>query len=582
MRRKIIPAREKTPEHPESEEKEIRENSRDASAEAAETAEEKTPEEAGADETTTDEANGEKSGAAAMEPEGEMTGETAGEPAGERTGETAGEPAGERTGETAEKAPEKPERTGKPSDGKRKHRRNRRRKKRMSPTERKAREESRFRFRPQDSGRRKETKHRKERKKLSRRAKRILKLVLLLVILLIVVLLLIPVVYENRLIRRTRKVEAWTTVKAEDFVDYSKSSGFCNGLYKAAGRNIKHPKFQGKVEKTVTPGTHHYRVKVCFLTENVTLKAKDTKAPKLKTKAVTLNYGQKAKAKDFVEKVTDGDPKVKVSFASKPDYEVNGDQEVTISAKDSSGNATKEKAMLTIIHDTEPPKISGQNISTTIGKAISYKKYFSATDDHDGDVKVDVDSSGVNINQAGDYTVTVTATDAAGNTASEKFRVTVEEQATGEDLMNKLCDKALSGIIKDGMSQREKATAIFWYIRGHVSYVSTSDKSSWVNAAITALQTGRGDCFNFYAVARALLTRAGIKNMPIERIPEGDLMHYWNLVDIGDGHGWYHYDTTPRVNNPTPLLWTDEQAMAYSKNNKNCYNYDRSKYPEIP
>ena len=79
-----------------------------------------------------------------------------------------------------------------------------------------------------------------------------------------------------------------------------------------------------------------------------------------------------------------------------------------------------------------------------------------------------------------------------------------------------------------------------------------------------------------------MLTRAGLKNMDIERIPEGDDMHYWNLIDVEDGHGWYHYDTTPRWDHPTVFLWTDAQAQEYSVVNQNCYNYDREKYPEIP
>ena len=93
----------------------------------------------------------------------------------------------------------------------------------------------------------------------------------------------------------------------------------------------------------------------------------------------------------------------------------------------------------------------------------------------------------------------------------------------------------------------------------------------------------RGDCYNYACMAKAMLTRAGITNMDIERIPAGNSLHYWNLVDIGDGHGWYHFDTTPRVDgNPTILLWTDAQMMEYSQAHGNCFNYDRAVYPAIP
>jgi hypothetical protein len=67
--------------------------------------------------------------------------------------------------------------------------------------------------------------------------------------------------------------------------------------------------------------------------------------------------------------------------------------------------------------------------------------------------------------------------------------------------------------------------------------------------------------------------------MDIERIPEGDSMHYWNLIDIGDG--WYHFDTTRRADGTTFFYWTDAQIKEYSDAHNGTHNYDRSKYPTI-
>ena len=117
--------------------------------------------------------------------------------------------------------------------------------------------------------------------------------------------------------------------------------------------------------------------------------------------------------------------------------------------------------------------------------------------------------------------------------------------------------------------------------RKNKSFLSTSSISSINKSFITNSNIHIG--YSSSCMAKAMLTRAGITNMDIERIPAGNSLHYWNLVDIGDGHGWYHFDTTPRVDgNPTILLWTDAQMMEYSQAHGNCFNYDRAVYPAIP
>ena len=68
----------------------------------------------------------------------------------------------------------------------------------------------------------------------------------------------------------------------------------------------------------------------------------------------------------------------------------------------------------------------------------------------------------------------------------------------------------------------------------------------------------QGDCYVFACTAKVLLTRAGITNMDIEKIP-AKTRHYWNLVDIGDG--WYHFDTTPRKDGTIFFMWDDAKLM---------------------
>ena len=131
------------------------------------------------------------------------------------------------------------------------------------------------------------------------------------------------------------------------------------------------------------------------------------------------------------------------------------------------------------------------------------------------------------------------------------------------------------------MTNRERCKAIYDYIRRTVSYVSYSEKGDYIKAAMEGLTKGKGDCYVYYSLSKAMLTRAGFPNMDIERIRVGDSMHFWNLVDIGDGHGWYHFDTTPRVGGPYIFLWDDKTIWEYSDSHKGSHNYDKSLYPEI-
>ena len=129
------------------------------------------------------------------------------------------------------------------------------------------------------------------------------------------------------------------------------------------------------------------------------------------------------------------------------------------------------------------------------------------------------------------------------------------------------------------MTPRDKAQAIFTYITTGFLFVNDSDKSSYVLAANTMLDLGQGDCYSFYALSKAMLTRAGIKNMDICFYNRPIREHYWNLVDIEDGHGWYHFDSSPHILPVNVFLWTTQELQ---EANDGRYDFDTSKYPQIP
>lgn len=290
----------------------------------------------------------------------------------------------------------------------------------------------------------------------------------------------------------------------------------------------------------------------------------------------------KRSAKDFVEESENIDiTEVTYTFEEDPDVNQIGTQKVTIIGTDEGGNTCIRTANLTLKEDTEDPTIKGSDFVVYLGDSISYKTKVSIKDNCMEDLDVKVDSSKVNTQEEGTYPVTYTVTDAAGHTATLTVNMTIKKHTYDVDELNERADKILAKIITPDMSQYDKAWAVFTYIRGHVSYISESEKGDWVRSAFEGLNNGKGDCYVYASVSKLLLTRAGITNMDIERIPSGNSMHYWNLVDIGDGHGWYHFDTTPRKDHPTIFLWDDATIKDYSDKHNNCHNYDRSKYPTI-
>lgn len=268
-----------------------------------------------------------------------------------------------------------------------------------------------------------------------------------------------------------------------------------------------------------------------------------------------------------------------------------------------SGNTPSASDTPAPVEDTQPPEIIGtKDLTVAVGESLSYRAGVAVTDDVDESVQLQVDSSGVNLSEPGEYQAVYRAEDSAGNRAEVTVKVTVVETVTVEDedggetedvveaggkeitleAVNELADEILAEITTSGMSQREKALAIYNYVHNHIKYTGTSDKSSWLVGAYVGFTRGSGDCYNYFACSKALLTRAGIPNVDLARVG-GNSRHYWQLVDVGSGY--YHFDACPHPNS-YPLysfLLTEEQVKAYTKQcssiRKNYYVYDYDSCP---
>ena len=265
-------------------------------------------------------------------------------------------------------------------------------------------------------------------------------------------------------------------------------------------------------------------------------------------------------------------------YTEEPDWSKEGEQPVAVAAVDVAGNRTEIKGTVTVVQDTEKPKIVGvTNQYVYIGDPIAYFASASATDNADEpeDITLTVDNSAVNIYKRGSYPVIYRATDRAGNTAEKKVYLYFIRPTVDQAKLEAKADEILSKLVTDDMTKGEKAYAIFRYVKGKFRNTERSNKRDWKYEAWRGLNYRRGDCFTFNATCRILLERIGAKVMFITR--NSGAHHYWLLVDLGTG--WYHFDTYndgPSRKYDCFMLTTQEVLDLYPF----FWKYDHKVYPE--
>ena len=339
-------------------------------------------------------------------------------------------------------------------------------------------------------------------------------------------------------------------------------------------------------------GVYHFTVLSKGEEIDVRLEVKDTQAPKVTVKNVCTAVGASIPdPTEFIDTVYEPDSYTGEYVKKFSEIKSMGTYSAKVRFTDASGNKTEIfDVNMTIIVDTEAPEIEVKSdIVTYVGEAVSYKQNITVKDNCTGEITLTVDDSEVELSEAGEYTAYVYATDAVGN-RSDKVKVTVRvysEEITQAALNEKIAAAADDIGITESMTAEQKCRAIYEYVYGRISYVSTSDKTSWQRAAYEALfVSGSGDCYSYFAAAKALLEYYGIENLDVQRMAGYTTdTHYWSLVNIGteDSPRWYHFDCTHLRSeyNHSGCLLTDKQVDAYNKVRKYFRLYDKSAYPAI-
>ena len=286
-------------------------------------------------------------------------------------------------------------------------------------------------------------------------------------------------------------------------------------------------------------------------------------------------------AADLVDSITDVS-NCTIDFAEQYDFSKEGSFDVTVLVTDAAGNATESTLACTVVEDITPPEITGvEPIEIAQGDTVSYKKNIEVTDNLDPAPTLEVDSSEVNVDKRGVYTVKYIATDDAGNVTEKSTTVKIVSAkiaAATEETVYAMADEILAEIITDGMDQKAQARAVFNWVVNNITYSESAGIDDLLSAAYKGMYYHVGDCTVKQKTAEVLLNRLGIKNMEIEKIRD-TRGHYWLLIDIGEG--WYHYDPNLQLDGTLIFYWHDADLWEYSNTHGNTHNYDPSKYPTI-
>lgn len=236
----------------------------------------------------------------------------------------------------------------------------------------------------------------------------------------------------------------------------------------------------------------------------------------------------------------------------------------------------------TPVPDYEPPVLTGVvNRQFYVGEGISYLKGVTAIDAVDGEVEIIVDRSKVDPKTPGEYEVTYTARDKAGNETSMTAIITLSEVKVTEEQLDEAAEQVLAEITTEDMTMEEKAWEIYKYVNTHVRYWDSSDKKDWRAEAYRGITEGWGDCFTYFSVSQILLTKIGAEILPVERMG-GVSRHYWHIINLGGG--WYHFDACIHIPKFVSFMRTDAELDAFAATQRpgyNYYTYDKTKYPEV-
>ena len=290
-------------------------------------------------------------------------------------------------------------------------------------------------------------------------------------------------------------------------------------------------------------------------------------------------------AKDFIVEYFDASPIGYIGFYEEPNITTPGNHIVAIVIEDIHGNRALYEAMLTILPNDEPPTIEGvRNFEVMKNLPVRFREGVSAYDAFGRPLVIGVDTGQFNVSEPGLYDVTYYVEDAWG--LRTEVTISIRVISVDPEYVRERADVVLASILREGMTQVEQARAIFNWISWNMTTATDIRRESIYEAALNGFLTRRGNCFTYYALSEVLLTRAGIPNMMIERIPGTPTTHRWNLINPDD-MGWHHFDSMPTRVSINRFMFRSGQIPQFNAllqeagSPANYFTYLPELYPEI-
>ncbi len=292
-------------------------------------------------------------------------------------------------------------------------------------------------------------------------------------------------------------------------------------------------------------------------------------------------------ADEFFEGLSEGDS---VAFAEKEPWAdlQSGINLISVIFTPKEGKAQTVTVKLTLVEDSEPPRIEGvKDLMAYVGDtAVAYYTGVTVTDNCHGKLTLKAEYSKVDLTTEGEYPVTYYAYDHAGNVSMAEVTLHVYKEEITLSMLNEKIDPWIAQLGLAELDKADQARAIFQFVHtdARIVYTDTSDKTDWIRGAYFCLQDRQGDCFSYFSLSKAFFERLGIENLDVQRLSGfTDDTHYWSMINIAEPNGspvWYHYDATRlRDVNYSGALLTDAQIDVFSEQRAYFYYYDRSKYP---
>lgn len=273
---------------------------------------------------------------------------------------------------------------------------------------------------------------------------------------------------------------------------------------------------------------------------------------------------------------------VTVTWGDKPDYSNGGEFAIPAKLTDAVGNETVVLVPFSVTRDIAAPEITGtRDISIIVGETIAYRSGVTVTDNFDKNPRLEIDTSKVNLNKAGDYQAVYKAYDFTGNKTEVTINVKVKPKPKNyvdPETVYAQAKEVLAKIVTPEMNDMEKALQIVWWCRYNIKFTTRIKPKSWTEAAHNAFKERRGNCLSTASCVKAMLDVSGIENMFVTRWPYKIAKHYWNYVKINGE--WYHCDATWRQNYESYFfMYTTKELLRFWHDGWNGFEFDEKKYP---